>query len=176
MQYDNWQARPETRWFCLHTMSRAEKALAADLKDRDIAHFLPLVREVTYYGRRKFVVARPLFPGYVFLRGAREDAWAADRTGRVVRILPIADQAGFEEEIGQVRLAMERGAPLRPCDDIGEGMLVEVKAGPFRGLRGLVDRALQDDRLVLRVGVLGRGADLEIDRTLLVAVGTPVMA
>ncbi len=166
----------DPRWFCLHTLSRAEKALAADLTDRGIDHFLPLIREVTYYGRRKFVVARPLFPGYLFLRGTIEETWAAERTSRVAKVIPVADQETLDDELAHLRLAIDRGAPLSASRSLHQGDFVEVKAGPFRGLRGWVDRVLREDRLVLRVGVLNRAADLEIDRTLLVPVDTPVPA
>jgi transcription antitermination factor NusG len=36
----------------------------------DVSHFVPLVRHVRCYGRRKAVVEEPLFPGYVFLLGS----------------------------------------------------------------------------------------------------------
>lgn len=158
-------------WRVLWTRSRQEKALSDLLAARGIEHFLPLVRRVRYYGRRKQAVTIPLFPGYVFLRGRIEDAYEADRTDRVVQILAVPDQAALDEDLAGIRLALERNGGLEPAPVLDRGTLVEVTSGPMRGLRGWIDRSAPDDRLVLCVRMLGRAADLEIDRTLLRPVG-----
>lgn len=155
------------RWFVLHTKSRQEKALADDLRARGIGLYLPLVKAVRYYGRRKFQVEQPLFPGYVFLNGEREDSFTADRTGRVVSILQVSDQEGFTEEVSQIRAVLDRDGTLSACDPIVNGTLVEVKSGPFRGVRGVVERGMPHDRLVIQVTMIGKGSELEIDRSLL---------
>jgi transcription termination/antitermination protein NusG len=160
-------AAQSRRWCVLRTRSRQEKALAELLAARNIEHFLPLVRKVRYYGRRKQAVTLPLFPGYVFLRGLVEDAYEADRTERVVQILTVPDQLGMDSDLAAIRLALDRNGGLEPAPVLGHGTLVEVTSGPMRGLRGWIDRAAPDDRLVLCVRMLGRAADLEIDRTLL---------
>jgi len=158
-------------WRVIQTRSRQEKALAEVLDARVIEYYLPLVRRVRYYGRRKLAANLPLFPGYLFLRGALDEAYFADRTERVVQIIPVSDQAGLEEDLAAIRFALERNGGLEPATFLAAGVLVEVSAGPFRGLRGVVDRAIQDDRLILRVRMLGRAAEMEIDRTLLRPVG-----
>ncbi len=155
------------RWRVVHTRSRQEKALAEFLDARGIEHYLPLVKRVRYYGRRKQAVQFPLFPGYLFLRGDREDTYVADRTDRVVQVIAVSDQDGLESDLAAIRFALERNGGLEPAALPVAGARVEVTAGPFRGLRGVVDRNVQDDRLVLGVRILGRAADLEIDRTLL---------
>jgi transcription antitermination factor NusG len=141
------------------------------LQAREIEHFLPLVRHVRYYGRRKQVVQLPLFQGYLFLRGVLDDAYVADRTDRVAQVLEVADQAALEADLAAIRLVIERDGGLRPAPYLSAGEWVEVTAGPFRGVRGVVDRNAPCDRLVLRVRALGRAADLEIDRSLLARVG-----
>src|SRR5258708_3310597 len=82
-------------WRVVHTRSRQEKALAELLGARGIYHYLPLVKRVRYYGRRKQAAQMPLFPGYLFLRGSLEEAYLADRTDRVVQVIPVGDQAGL---------------------------------------------------------------------------------
>ncbi len=157
------------RWYVLHTKGRQEKALAEDLDARGLELYLPLVKAVRYYGRRKFQVEQPLFPGYLFLRGGRDDGFTADRTGRVVSILQVSDQNGFTDEIAQIRTVLERDGQLAACDPIVNGTLVEVKSGPFRGVRGVVERGIPHDRLVIQVSMIGKGSQLEIDRSLLEA-------
>src|SRR5688572_7208631 len=70
-------------WYVLHVKSRQEKTLAEDLLVRGIDYYLPLIRRIRMYGRRKANVEVPLFPGYLFLKGTLEQVYTADRTGRV---------------------------------------------------------------------------------------------
>lgn len=154
-------------WFVLHTRSRQEKALAADLAARGIGHFLPTVRQVRYYGRRKVWAELPMFPGYVFLRGSREEAFEADRTRWVAQILPVSDQEMLDWELRNIHLALARQAPLDPYPYLEEGVLVEVRGGPFKGLQGVVEKKERPDRLRLQVDMLGRAMALEIEPSLL---------
>jgi transcription antitermination factor NusG len=131
-----------------------------------IAHFLPLVRQLRYYGRRKALLEEPLFPSYVFLRGSLDDVYRIDRTRRVARIIPVADQAKLCWELRNISMALSHDTPLDPYPLLKEGMRVLVKSGPLQGLEGLIQhRAAR--RLVLQVEMLGRAVSLEIDGALL---------
>lgn len=160
-------APADLAWRVIHTKSRQEKALAEHLSAGGIEHFLPLTREVRYYGRRKFVVSLPLFPGYLFLRGRIDDWYAADRSGRVARVIEVSDQAKIEHELANLRLAIDRDAPLAVASWVAAGVRVQVASGPFRGVHGVIESAVRDDRLLLQVDMLGRAVQLEIDRSLL---------
>jgi transcription antitermination factor NusG len=152
-------------------MSRQEKAVAGDLGALAIAYYLPLVREVKYYGGRKAKVEVPLFAGYIFLRGTLEEAYAADRTGRVARIIRVVDQKQLEWELVNLHKALSSGESLRPYPFLAKGVRVEVKSGPLRGLQGVIEDRSGSNRLILQVEMLGRGMSLEIEGSLLEAVG-----
>jgi len=153
-------------WRLLHTRSRQEKAVAADLRAMGIAYFLPIVVQPRYYGRRKLLVDLPLYPGYVFLRGSLDDAYSADRTGRIAQIIQVSDQRQLDWELRNLHLALTRQAPLEPYPFLKVGRKVEVRSGPFRGVQGIIEE--NDGRtLSLQVQMLGRGVSLEIDGALL---------
>jgi transcription antitermination factor NusG len=109
----------------------------------------------------------PLFPGYVFLLGSLEDAYMADRTKRVVSIIRVANQRQMEWELENIRAALAGDAELAPHPFLKEGMRVEVRSGPFRGLQGVIESRARADRLVLQVEMLARAVSLEIDASLL---------
>lgn len=161
-------------WFVLHTMSRQEKAVSADLSAAGVNHVLPLVETVRYYGRRKMKVELPLFPGYVFMRGSIEQAYDADRTRRVANLIRVKDQAGFERELTSVTQAKACGGKLDPHPYLARGVSVEVTAGPFKGLQGVV-ADIRSGRLVLNVSVLGQATVMEIEPGLLQAMDEPLV-
>jgi transcription antitermination factor NusG len=157
----------DSQWFVLHTRSRQEKSLAADLAALSILHFLPLASHIRFYGRRKTTVAEPLFPGYLFLRGSVDDSYQADRTNRVASIIRVADQPSLNDELRNIHLALENRAPLEPYSQFKTGHRVIVRAGPFKGLQGLVEVGAHNGRLVLQISSLGQAVSLEIDASLL---------
>ncbi|MDB5303277.1 MAG: transcription antiterminator [Phycisphaerales bacterium] len=154
-------------WYLLRVRSNQEKQLADTLAAMGVGHFLPLVRQTRYWGPRKCVVESPLFPGYVFLRGAVDDVYRADRTRRVASIVRVADQRRLDWELRNIRLALAGNAALRPTPCLRSGTRVEVRSGPFRGLQGLICERAKENRLVLQVQMLGAATSLEIDAGLL---------
>src|SRR2546421_11284876 len=126
-------------WYVLHTKSRQEKALSAELDRMGVLHFLPVITQTRYYGKRKFRVTEPLFPGYVFLRGSTEGLYSADRTKRVANIIQVADQLQLEWELKNLALALDQSVPLDPYPFLKIGIRVRVKAGPFMGLEGVIE-------------------------------------
>ncbi len=155
-------------WHLLHTKSRQEKILSEELIGLGVRHYLPLVNQVRFYGRRKTDVLLPLFTGYLFLKGTVEQTYVADRTRRVAKIISVRDQEQLERELLNIWLALDRHGSLDPFPFLVAGVKVEVKSGPFRGLQGIVEkRNGSAKRLILEVGILGRAVSLEIDGALL---------
>lgn len=154
-------------WFVLHTKSRNEKILADELVSLEIGCFLPLSRQVRFYGNRKAVILEPMFSGYMFLRGAIEDAYKADRTRRLASLIRVTDQRQLDSELRNLHLALSEKGILDPHPAVRRGVRVEVRSGPFRGLQGVVEDRVRRDRIILKVAILGRAVSMEIDPGLL---------
>ena len=165
-QNRTWLSVPG-KWFILRTRSRQEKALTDDLAARSIVSYLPLSTVVRYYGKRKVKAILPLFAGYVFLKGDRDQCFEADRTKRVAQILDVSDQAKLESELVSIARTLDREGTLLVCEPLVKGTKVEVTSGPFKGVLGSVDVLVRDNRLILHVDLIGGAAALEIDRDLL---------
>lgn len=151
------------RWYVLHTRSRQEKSLSDELSILGIGHFLPLTHQVRFYGKRKADVDLPLFPGYVFLRGSLEEAYAASRTRRVARIIHVADQDHITWELTNLRMALGSHLPLNLYPFLKKGLRVAVKSGPLCGLQGFIESHLGDGRLILHVDILGQAVSVEVE-------------
>ncbi len=152
----------DSRWFVLRTRSRQEKALESTLRGAGIGCYLPLRRTVRRYGERRVESLLPMFPGYVFLWGVRDETYFADRTRRVAGVIPVTDQATLEWELEGLHRALECGATLDPYEAIHEGLRVRVLSGPFEGLEGVVASRVSPERLVLQVRMLNTAASLDI--------------
>jgi transcription antitermination factor NusG len=56
---------------------------------------------------------------------------------------------------------------VQPYPFLQSGVRVEVRAGPMRGVQGIVENRIGVNRLVLQVKMLGRAVSVEIDPGLL---------
>ena len=157
-------------WFVLHTRTHQERKLADALHAMDVAYFLPLKRSIRFHGARQSALLAPLFPNYLFMRGDIDQVYLADRTKRVCQVIPVHDQGRLENELRAIHLVLAEGGSLDPHPYLKVGMRVEVRSGPFRGIRGLVKQKTKESKLVLQVDVLGQATSLEIDGSLLEAV------
>ncbi|MEM1211375.1 MAG: transcription termination/antitermination NusG family protein [Planctomycetota bacterium] len=163
--------RPETTssvadldgaWWVAHTKSRHEKALAWDLHRQGIGYYLPMLMRESISGGRKRRQLQPLFTSYVFFTGGELERYHALTTNRVANIIPVSERERFVLEIAAIECAIDSGQVLRLYQSVEVGDRCRVTRGPMAGHEGRVVRVDGIDRVVLFIGILGRGAELEI--------------
>jgi len=157
----------DRRWSVLHVKARQEKVVADVLEEVGVPHFVPLTKQVRFYGHRRRTTYAVLFPSYVFIRGTVEETHLAISTKRVARVIPVFDQEQIDRDIRYIRDVLHMEGSLEACPYLQNGTRVRVVSGPFKGVEGLVEERLKCDRLTLQVQTLGRAASLEIDASLL---------
>ena len=157
---------PETEfpWLVAHTRSRQEKALARHLAPLGVPFYVPQQEKKIRRAGREFVSYLPLFPGYVFFRGAAAERQAALRSNLLVRILEVKDQVLLGGELAQLRALQLSGASFVPMDDLSAGDAVRVIDGPFKGYTGVVLRGQTRLRLVVSVTMLRLSVAVEFER------------
>lgn len=160
-------AELEGTWWVAHTKPRCEKALAFDLLIDGVAFYLPMSLKVIMSGGRKRKLMMPVFSSYVFVCGNETSRISALQTGRVVRTIPISDQSTFVEELGSIERALKVNGRLDLYPFAAVGRRCRVRTGPFVGIEGIVAHRDERSVLVLNVTMLGCGAALEIDMSLL---------
>jgi transcriptional antiterminator RfaH len=154
----------DERWWCLHTKPRQEKAVARDLRSRDVAYYLPQVIKVdrTPQGRR-IRSNVPLFTGYLFLLGDEFARLEALRTNRLAQILEVYDQETLVHDLRQIHQMLGSGLTVLPEPVMPVGARVRIKTGPLMGILGTVIRRGKRDHFVAVVQFLGRGATVELE-------------
>jgi transcription antitermination factor NusG len=133
---------PVERWYAVHTRSRHEKEVAAQLAQKGIAHFAPTMREVHRWSDRRAVVDVPLFACYTFVRAALSGGTrlAVLNTPGVLRFVgfsqgpePIPDA-----EIEAIQTVLATNAPFSPTAFVKVGERVRVRGGALDGIEGVL--------------------------------------
>lgn len=160
------------RWHAVGVHARQERAAATDLERRGFEVFLPTTTERRLWSDRIRDVEQALFPGYLFLRSElnakkRVEVLKArgvfDLVGKLPGDVRIA-RAIPEWEIESLRAVVDAGRGLDPVARLVPGTLVEVGVGPLKGARGVVEEGADGmRRLIVQVGLLGRGVRCRLD-------------
>lgn len=155
-------------WYAVRTRSNYEFKVSYLLNKRSVETFYPTVLKWGRRKDRKMKVARPLFPGYLFVKcAATASDWLEVRkTEGVVNILGTR-QAPLtipEEQIENVRKIVESGIDPLPHPYLNVGERIVVVDGPLRGAIGIFER-FNDKKgtLVISVDLLGRSLAAEVD-------------
>ena len=155
-------------WYALYTKHQHEKTVARILTIKGFDTLLPLYQTARRWKDRTKTLSLPLFPCYVFLRGALERRLDVMTTPGIFALVSNAGEPAAipTAEIEAIRRAVESGASIEPYPFLKCGEWVRVKCGPLAGIQGILARKKNLYRLVLSVEMLGKAAAVEIDSCL----------
>ncbi|MDR3623139.1 MAG: transcription termination/antitermination NusG family protein [Paludisphaera borealis] len=152
-----------SKWWCLHTKPRQEKAVARDLQGAGVAFYLPQINNErrTPQGR-KLKSVLPLFTGYLFLKGDDNDRMVAIHGNRVANVLQVFDQSTLEQDLRGIHKFLSSGLHVSTEPQVLPGTKVQIRSGPLAGAAGTVVRRGNGDHLVATVQFLSCGASVEL--------------
>jgi len=152
-------------WSAVYTRHQHEKKVAGMLTTKGFEVFLPLYESVRRWKQRRKLLHMPLFPGYVFVRGAFLRRLPVLTTPGVHMILCKGDQLVTipEEEIEAIRRAVDGDLRVEPHPFLKCGELVRVIRGALIGVEGILVRKKNLFRLVLSVSMLSQSVAVEVN-------------
>lgn len=148
-------------WFVVQTQPQAEAKAKRHLINQGFTAYLPFYRRRVRHARRNEIVARPLFPGYLFVQldpelqrwrsingtvGVRCILADGDRP-RCVPDRVVEEIVARQDETGAVKLGLPVFAPGQP---------VRLLTGPLAEVGALFEEARDDNRVILLLSLLGR--------------------
>lgn len=153
-----------TGWAAFYLLARREKDFMRRLRAMRIAHYGPMLsrRQRSPAGRMR-VSQIPLFSGYVFVSGTRDDFSRALTTNCVSRRIDVPDPAQLLVDLRQIRRLIHLNAPLTPEARMQPGQWVRVRSGPFVDLEGTIVKRHGETRLVVAVRFLQQGASILLE-------------
>ena len=166
----------EPHWYACYTRARHEKQVEAQLRQRGMESYLPLVQQMRQWSDRKKTVQFPLFPSYVFGRFRLADLHAVLTTPGVSTIVrangyPTPIPPGDLDNVKHFVAALaDSGLEPDPRPFLSEGQWVRVMEGPFEGVEGIVVEARGRKRVLVGLAAIGQGLEIDIDTRLLKAI------
>lgn len=174
---DNWRPMNVDQtnhcWYALQVRTRHEKAVAAALRNKGFAEFLPVYKARRQWSQRVAEVELPLFPGYVFCSfDPEEKRVLIATTPGVIGLVGFDGKATpvNREEIDAIHRVLRLGIAAEPWKYMETGQRVRVVHGALAGLEGIFVEAQKHHRLLLSVSLLQRSVAIQIDSAWVVPV------
>jgi len=151
-----------THWYVVHTEPHGEGKADLNLRRQGFLTYLPRYLRRRRHARRTEIVARPLFPRYVFVAFDRaRDRWRSIYSTFGVNHLVLAGEEPLsvpEEIVAQIRMregedgfvVLGLPAGLEP------GSKVRLIDGVFAETCGILERIADDRRVAILLELFGR--------------------
>jgi transcription termination/antitermination protein NusG len=171
--------RNDAQWSVLWTHSNCERRVGDQLTGKGFEILLPTLKSWSRRGGAQTSIARPMFPGYLFVRHAIDKRHYIEmlKAPGVVRMLgdrwdspaPVPD-----DEIDAIRRVASGCVPVFPHAFLIEGQRVRIADGALAGLEGiLIATKPQKGLLVVSVHLLQRSVAVEVESTQVEPVAAP---
>lgn len=152
----------DRQWYVVNTHPQREARAELNLRRQGFVAYVPRYLRKRRHARREDLVARPLFPRYMFVAlDLAKDRWRAIQSTFGVSHLvsagdvPLAISESLVDEIrareddnGFVKLGLPAG--------LGLGSPVRLVDGIFAEYEGVIDRIADDCRVAVLLDLLGR--------------------
>ena len=156
-------------WYAIYTRPRHEKKVHAQLTEKEIETFLPLISRKRQWKDRKKTVEMPLFSSYIFVDFEYKYRFDVLETDGVVKIVNFNGSPAVvpDWQIESLRQMLASPKTIQLENYIRPGELVEVTEGPMQGMRGTVVTRKNSNRLVLSIEGIMQSVSVEVDEFVL---------
>ena len=150
------------QWYVVHTHSLSETKALFHLRRQGFDAYLPMYKKTRRHARRVDVVARPLFPRYLFvsLDISADRWWRVQSTVGVSHLVchgeePTSLPDGMVEAL-RGREDADGYCSMSELDAFKKGQAVEISDGPFSDFTGIFDAASDTERVYILLNLMGR--------------------
>ena len=152
-------------WIVVRSKPRSEKIAYAQLKEKGVETYLPLLKERRKWSDRKKWVEFPLFSSYLFAKIEIKNSIFVLQTHGVSSLVKFGEEIAIvqDEVVNAIKLAIDGGYQLTPAEYFIAGNAVEVIEGPMRGVKGIVAQLKGKDRLVIKIDAIQQALSIDID-------------
>jgi transcription elongation factor/antiterminator RfaH len=160
------------QWYALYLRSRFEKRVDAELHEREVDVFLPLIEEVHVWSDRRKIVEEPLFRGYIFVKTDMRNKEIILQADGVVKFVGIREVPSPipENQIEWLRRIIGEPAKVQREHYFEIGERVRVTAGPLMGVEGIIIRHQTETRVVISLTAIAQSVSVQVPAELLEAI------
>jgi len=157
--------RNQYQWYPVYTNPRAEKKAYEHLVKKSIEVYLPLKKTLKQWSDRKKWVQEPLITSYVFVYIKISEMAAVLTTPGISRFIYFSGKVATmpEMQIERIKRLLQTDNPFSiTTKQFEKGKMVEVTAGPLKGLTGELIEYQSQKKILLRLSPVGESLLVQI--------------
>ena len=160
----------EKHWHALYVRSRSERKVLAQLEEKGIEAYLPLITRIKQWSDRKKKVEEPLFKSYVFVHNSLRQHYDVLNVYGVVRFVTFEHKAVVVPDNQIVAIKKYIDDPVEDenvvgnDDDLKVGQRVRITNGVLQGLIGRLVSVNNKRRLIIYIVSMGKVIPVSISR------------
>lgn len=158
------------KWYPVYTASRAEKKACSALMAKGIEAYLPLYRQCKQWSDRKKWVDEPLLRSYLFVHIEVSQLPEVLMTNGISRFIYFSGRISAmpDRQIEELKLLLASAYELEVTEEnLKPGERVEIKAGPLKGMQGLMLSYRSKNQLLLKLGSLQQSIVINVPAALI---------
>lgn len=156
----------ESKWYPIQTRYRFERKVTAQLQQKGLKTFLPLLEEIHHWSDRRQTISIPLFGGYTFVQIDLSSRLRLDllRTQGVVGFITFNGEATPipTKQVDDLRALLSRKVPCALHPFLKVGRPVRIRGGCLDGLEGILEQSGAKN-LVISVASIQRSVAIKIE-------------
>lgn len=158
--------RSEGCWLVVNARPNQERIACEHLKRQDFDPYCPMIGKLVRHARKSEIKARPLFPGYLFVRlDPDHRRWRAIlSTVGVRQLVRFGDTPGRLDDsfIEGLRKCEREGLIVPPVQRYSVGQAVEINSPAFEGVIGKILAIDEASRITVLIDMMRRSVKLQV--------------
>ena len=156
-------------WFVIHTKPNEEKKALVNLINQKFTCYMPMYSKEKINKNKIKIIESPLFPRYLFIEinhlSIQQNFGLIRSTIGVSKLLkigekPIKIDTNIIQELKKTE--KERGKNIKKFFESGE--IVQIKSGPFKGIKAIFECEDSNERAVLFFEFLKKPTQIDVDK------------
>ena len=145
-------------WFALYVKPKHEFKAKGELDQLSIHNYLPLITRLKQWSDRKKKIAEPLLKGYIFIYADEKERLFSLENRCVIKCITDHGRPAKipEWQILNLKNMLNNDADFKVVDGIAKGVTIEIIEGPFKGVRGIVQKSETENNLAVSIDLLNR--------------------
>ena len=160
------KSEQKKNWFALYTKAKHEFKARDELDHISIKNYLPLVTRVRQWNDRKKKIYEPIIKGYIFIYAdEKERLYSLESSSIIKCICDHGRPARIPEwQIINLQNMLNHKGIFNVFDGLPKGTTIEIVEGPFKGVRGILEKTETQNFLAVTIDLLNRSVVVHLPK------------
>ncbi len=158
----------EYKWYAIYTKPRNEKKVAAELLEKGIENYCPLIKTMRQWSDRKKWVEVPLFNSYLFVYVSDREYLEVLTIKGVVKYITFERKAVSipDYQIDAIKKTLHNQVEFEiTTENFKVGQIVEITGGVLSGVSGEIITISGKKKFLLRIENIGYSLLISINKS-----------